>query len=175
MNKFVWLTLVAVPAICCSSCSKPSESADKDVSSLKTEIKECIEQNKDKSDEELIEAFSDCFISGIDAITASVEDMSPEEKFAFIKKYKLDKSDVLEDVTKLIHKEVNRRTKGKSEEKVWFSLTKESKLLIVECMESFGKLLVTLYGDATVLKKEREWYRAKWEEEEKRWKAESGY
>ena len=75
----------------------------------------------------------------------------------------------------MIQQEVNRRAKGKSEEKVWFSLTKESKLHIVECMESFGKLVVTLYGDATVLKKEREWYRAKWEEEEKRWKAESGY
>lgn len=173
MNKLFYAALAAVPAICVTSCSDPSESASSDVESLLDDVKACIKENESATDEELIAALHDCVVPKLESITSAVEDMDSDAKFEFLKKYHLEENASIKSLQKVVKEEMKRRFDTRSDFRVWQKLPKGAKVQIIEMGEAFAKLGVTVMGDAKVLKQQEEYWRKKSEEMRARLEAES--
>lgn len=175
MNKLFYAALAAVPAICVTSCSDPSESAAAEVESLVDEVKACIEENEKEKPEVLIAALHECMVPRLEAIASAVESMDSDEKFEFMKKYALDENDTRKNLEKALKKEAERRFDTRNEERIWEKKLKsrKAKVQLLEIGEAFAKVAVTTMCDAKVLKQQDEYWRKKSEEMRARWEAES--
>lgn len=111
MNKFICLAIAAVPALYCTSCSNPTESVQADLNDILEELKECIEDNKDKPIEELIDDVHGSVLPKLSSIVAAVEDMTPQEKFEVWRKLQIesDNEPIVKDIEKVWEAEMLRR------------------------------------------------------------------
>lgn len=81
MNKFTYFLLAALPAMYCTSCSDSREAAQESIANIQESLKECIENNKNNSFEDLVDDMHSEILPELKALVASLEDMSPGDKF----------------------------------------------------------------------------------------------
>ncbi len=136
MNKFTYFLLAALPAMYCTSCSDSREAAQESIANIQELLNACIEDNKNNSFEDLVDDMHSEILPELKALVASLEDMSPGDKFEVWRTMK-----ETEGIKKAWRKELERRFPAKKAEK-------EDEYSSYHDYRSRDELLLGVYTDA---------------------------